>query len=91
MGKKKKAAIQLLILVSISCLIVWHAVSWHSTGMYLEMFNWVQTGRGYLTVLYNLGLMLTTGLILGFLMDRIFYLVGNKKKTENTQSSACLH
>ena len=71
MGTKKKAAIQLLILVSIAGLIVWHAVSWHSTGMYLEMFNRLQTGRGYLAVLYNPGLMLVMGAIIGLLMGKV--------------------
>ena len=76
MGKKKKAALQLVILVSVSGLIVWHAVNWHSTGMYLEMFNWLQTGRGYITVLYNLGLMLVLGAVLGLLMEKITDLLG---------------
>ena len=76
MGKKKKAAIQLLILISIAGLLVWHAVSWHSTGMYLEMFSWLQTGKGYVTVLYNLGLMLVMGATLGFLMEKITDLFG---------------
>jgi len=44
--------------------------------MYLEMFNWMQTGRGYITVLYNLGLMLALGISLGFLIDRITDLIG---------------
>jgi len=44
--------------------------------MYLEMFSWLQTGRGYITVLYNLGLMLALGISLGFLMDKITDLIG---------------
>ncbi len=71
MGRKKKASIQLIVLVFISVLIVWHAISWHSTGMYLEMFHWSQTGRAYITVLYNLGLMLVSGATLGLLMEKI--------------------
>jgi len=70
-GKKKKAIIQLIVLVFISILIVWHAVHWYSTGMYLEMFHWLQTGRTYITVLYNLGLMLVMGTTLGLLMEKI--------------------
>ena len=84
MGKNKKAAIQLLILFSIACLIVWHTFHWYSTEMYLEMFNWLQTGRGYLMVLYNLGLMLVLGLTLGSLMERIFYFISYRKNTKNT-------
>ena len=39
--------------------------------MYLEMFKWLHTGKGYITVLYNLGLMLVLGAVLGFLMEKI--------------------
>jgi len=74
-NKKTKAAIWLSIL-SVTCgLIIWHAIYWHSTGMYLEMFKWLQTGRGYITVLYNLGLMLVTGAVLGFLIGKIAGLI----------------
>ena len=44
--------------------------------MYLEMFNWLQTGRGYITVLYNLGLMLVLGATLGLLMEKVTDLFG---------------
>ncbi len=71
MSKKKKAAIQLVVLLLICGLIIWHAIYWHSTGMYLEMLNWLQMGRGYITVLYNLGLMLVLGAVLGLLMEKI--------------------
>ena len=76
MGKRKKAAIHVAAL-SITCgLIIWHVVHWHSTGMYVEMFTWLHTGRGYITVLYNLGLMLVLGAALGFLMEKITDLFG---------------
>jgi len=76
MGKRKKA-IMCVVTLSIICgLIIWHVIHWHSTGMYLEMFTWLQTGRGYITVLYNLGLMLVLGVALGFLMERIACLIG---------------
>jgi len=44
--------------------------------MYLEMSDWLEIGRGYITVLYNLGLMLALGISLGFLIDRITDLIG---------------
>ena len=40
------------------------------------MFQWLQAGRGYLTVLYNLGLMLVVGIVIGFLMEKIVNLLG---------------
>ena len=71
MSKKKRAAIWVVALSIICGLITWHAVHWHLTGMYQEMFNWVETGRSYITVLYNLGLMLVMGTALGHLMKNI--------------------
>ncbi len=64
------------VLAVICGLIIWHVVRWHSTGMYLEMFRWLEIGRGYITVLYNVGIMLTLGTVLGFLMEKITDLLG---------------
>ena len=78
MSKRKKDAIWLAVL-SIACgLVIWHAICWYSTEFHLEMFQWLQTGRGYLTVLYNLGLMLVLGLLLGSIMIKITDLIGYK-------------
>jgi len=76
MGKKWRAAIWVATLSIICGLIIWHAFHWHVTGMYLEMFTWLKTGKGYVTVLYNLGLMLVLGGTLGFLMEKITDLLG---------------
>ena len=78
MSMRKRAAIWVVALSTICGLIIWHVVYWHSTGMYLEMFYWVEGGRGYITVLYNLGLMLVLGVVLGFLMEKITDLIGYK-------------
>ena len=71
MSKRKRAATLVAALTIICALIIWHAINWHVTGMYLEMFRWLGTGKGYLTVLYNLGLMLVLGIVLSLLMDNI--------------------
>ena len=76
MDKRNKAAIQVAVLSIICGLVIWHVVHWYSTGMYLEMFRWLETGRGYITVLYNLGIMLILGTVLGFLMKKITDLLG---------------
>ena len=76
MTRRIRAAIWVVALSVISGLIIRHVVNWHSTGMYLEMFEWLQAGRGYLTVLYNLGLMLVVGVVIGFLMEKIASLLG---------------
>ena len=76
MDKRKKAAIQVAALSIIFGLVIWHLVHWHSTGMYLEMFRWLEAGKGYIVVLYNLGVMLTLGTVLGFLIEKITDLLG---------------
>ena len=75
MSKTKRVTIWVVALFVIFGLLIWHAVHWYSTGMYLQMFNWLQTGRGYLTVLYNLGLMLVLGILLGVLMQKILDMI----------------
>jgi len=75
MSKKKKDTIWVAVLSIAAGLIIWHAVYWHSTGMYLEMFRWLQAGKGHITVLYNLGLMVVVGTVLGFLMVKVIDLV----------------
>jgi len=78
MPERKTTVIWVLILSIVCGLIVWHVIHWHSAGMYLEMFKWLQTGKGYITVLYNLGLMLVLGAVLGLLMQKITDLFGYK-------------
>ena len=76
MSNRKKAAIWVAALSIIGGLIVWHVIQWHSMGMYLEMFSWTGTEKAYLAVLYNLGLMLLLGAILGLLLEKIIDLLG---------------
>jgi hypothetical protein len=76
MGKKGKNALWVTVLSGICILLIWHVIRWHAAGMYLEMFHWLGTGKGHLTVLYNLGLMLVLGGSLGFLMEKITDLLG---------------
>ncbi len=75
---------QLVVLLLICGVLIGHAVYWRYTGMYLEMFNWLQTGKAYLTILYNLGVMLLLGTTLGLLMERILDLISYQKNTKNT-------
>lgn len=76
MEKKGKDTLWVAGLSGICILLICHVVSWHTMGMYLEMFTWLGTSKGYLTVLYNLGLMLVLGGALGFLMEKITDLLG---------------
>jgi hypothetical protein len=84
MRGRKRTAVPVVILCIISGLIIWHVIHWHSEGMYLEMFKWLETSRKWITVLYNLGLMLALGTSLSLLLERITYIIGYKKNTKNT-------
>ena len=91
MSNRKEAATWVAALSIVSGLIIWRAIGWHSAGTYLSMFSWIGTDKAYLTVLYNLGLMLVLGAVLGFLMQKFTDLIGyevrevkhflNKQKT----------
>lgn len=78
MGRKARDTLWVAALSLICGLIVWHVVRWHMAGVYREMFCWVGTSKGYLTVLYNVLLMLALGGALGLLMVKITDLLGYK-------------
>lgn len=80
MGKKWKDTLWAAVLAGICILLIWHVIRWHMSGMYLQMFHWLGTGKGYLTALYNIGLMLVLGGSLGFLMEKITDLLGYEVK-----------
>ena len=72
MGKKVfKESVWLFLLAGACGLIIWHVFSWQSDGKYDEMYRGLTAGKGYLTALYNLGLMLVFGLMLGLLTSRL--------------------
>jgi len=71
MNPRKKSAIWVGVLCTAFSLLVWHMASWYSNGMHMQMFQWPDSGRGLLTALYNLAVMLAAGIMLGVLMDRI--------------------
>ena len=71
MKQKLKSALWIVTLCVVTALIVWHAIDWHAGRVYLEMFHWLHTGKAYVTVLYNLGLMLVLGSALGLVVGKI--------------------
>jgi len=75
MSKAKKDAIGVVVSSAILALLIWHVVSWHNSGMYLEMSRWLQAGKGYIAVLYNLGMMLVMGIVLGYLVEKVIDLI----------------
>ena len=74
--------------LSIVCgLIIWHTIHWYSTGMYIKLFDWIGEDRAYLTVLYNLGLIILLSVTLGLLMGKITdLLIHEKGKADHSNS-----
>ena len=76
MSRRKRSAIWAAAFSLICGLIIWHVIQWHSTGRYLVMYNQIGTGKAYITVLYDLALMVVLGVVLGLLMEKITDLLG---------------
>jgi hypothetical protein len=89
LGKRTKAAIQAVVLAVLTGLLAWHTIYWHMNGTHQALFEaigdtWWDTAKG---VLYNLGLMAATGLLLGLFMERFTDLVGYQvKKIEHFEN-----
>jgi len=80
LGKRTKAAAQMLVLGIVVGLLAWHTIYWHLNGTQEELFkaigdSWWDTTKG---VGYNLGLMAAAGILLGLLMEKFTDLVGYK-------------
>lgn len=70
-NKTLKESVRVLLLAGACGVVIWHVFSWQSAGKYDDMYAWLTGGKGYLTVFYNVGLMLVFGLLLGLLMSRL--------------------
>ena len=79
-SRRKRAAIWTVAFSVICGLIIWHVLEWHSAGMHLAMYNWIGTGKTYMTVLYDLALLAALGVVLGLLMEKITDLLGYEVK-----------
>ena len=86
-SKRKKTAIWVVVLSILCGFIIWHVIHWYSIEMYTELFNFVGENRAYLTVLYNLGLVILLSVTLGLLMCKITDLLGNEYSQTDRPSS----
>jgi hypothetical protein len=82
LGKRTKAAIQAAILAGLMGLLAWHTILWHIDGTHKELFDAIgtstwDTAKG---VLYNLGLMAATGVLLGMFSEKLTDLFGYEVK-----------
>lgn len=82
MGKRTKAGIQAVILAGLMGLLAWHTISWHIDGTHKELFDAIGTSTldTAKAVLYYVGLMATTGMLLGMFSEKITDLFGYEVK-----------
>jgi high-affinity Fe2+/Pb2+ permease len=73
---RRKAVIQALALALVLAVIIGHTVYWHIEGEHAALFKDAQEGEDLLPVIYNLGLMLVTGTLLGLLLMRLSEALG---------------
>lgn len=78
MSHKKRVTIKLFLILLVLGLIIWHVVSWYLNGKYQEMLDWANYGQGYLTIIYDLGIIIILGLTLGFLAENIIAFFSGK-------------
>ncbi len=73
LGKRTKAAVQGIVLAALMGLLTWHTISWHMNGQHIELFNGIgeSTWATAKAVLYYVGLMAATGMLLGLFMERL--------------------
>ena len=76
MKRRRRAAIEALILAVVAGLIIALAVYMHAGGEDARLFEHKEEGEQVLAVLYNLGLMLATGTVIGLLMLRLTEAMG---------------
>jgi hypothetical protein len=73
---RRKALIQALVLSLILAVVIGHTIYWQIEDEHAALFEDVQEGKDLLPVLYNLGLMLVTGTLLGLLLIRLSEALG---------------
>jgi len=69
---RRKAALRALMLTLALVGVIAHTAYWHASGEHADLFQ----SRDARTVLYNLGLILATGFLLGTLMMRLTEALG---------------
>lgn len=80
MRSRRKALIQALLLAIALAVVIGHTVYCHVEGEHAALFEDVREGEDLLPVLYNLGLMLVTGTLLGLLLIRVTEALGYRAR-----------
>lgn len=80
--RRMKAAAQAAVLATLMGLLAWHTISWHLSGQHKELFDaigesWWSTTK---SVLYNLGLIAATGVLLGLFCEKLTDMIGYEVK-----------
>ena len=73
--------------------IIVHVIVWHANGTYTRMYEMAAEGKSYLSVLYNLGLVIVSAGVLAFLIEKIMNLIAdtrqvNKPKPDTEKESS---
>lgn len=88
--KRLNAAWQGLALAVLIGLLAWHTIWWHDNGQHEELFNALGESAWDTTkaCAYYVGLMMATGVLLGFFMERLTDFFGYEvKKIEHFEES----
>lgn len=88
MNSRTKNILWVVVVSGATGAVIWHMIAWNSNGTHVDMFLWPETGKGYLTALYNLALILVSGVLLGTLMDRVGSLLGRDDNKQGTRSKS---
>jgi len=78
-GSRGKTTIRIIVL-SVACAgIIWHVIHAHDTGIHARMYDMIAEGKGWISVLYNIGLVTLTATLLGLLMSSITGLLTTRR------------
>jgi len=59
------------VLALICAGFIWHIYSWHNSGRYAEMADWIGTTKGILKIAYDLTITVVFACVLGLLFGKI--------------------
>jgi hypothetical protein len=66
----KKIVLRVILPFIILGFLIWHVLSWNTNGSYYEMLQW-HNGSAYEAAIYNMVLIISTGVILSILMKEL--------------------
>ena len=77
-----------IVLSVITMVIIVHVIVWHANGTYTRMYETAAEGKSYLSVLYNLGLVIISAGVPAFLIEKIMNLIADTRHLKQNQSNS---